>query len=80
MRTFRRGTPLTPFLLLPFAAFVVWISFDYVTNSWQVLEKSREAGGLPFVYLLKTLIPIMALLFLLQAVSECVRAWLILRK
>lgn len=68
------------FLLLPFAVFMLWISFDYVLNSWQVLEKSREAGGLPFVYILKTLIPGMAILFLLQAFSECGRAWLTLNK
>ena len=68
------------FLLLPFTIFLLWISFDYVLNSWQVLEKSREAGGLPFVYILKTLIPAMAILLLLQALSECGRAWLALNK
>lgn len=67
-------------LLLPFAIFLIWISFDYVLNSWQVLEKSREAGGLPFVFILKSLIPAMAILFLLQALSECSRAWLTLNK
>jgi len=66
------------FLLLPFAIFIIWISFDYVLNSWQVLEKSREAGGLPFVYILKSLIPAMAILFLLQALAECGRAWITL--
>ena len=68
------------FLLLPFAAFIVWISFDYVINSWGLLEKSREAGGLPLVYILKTFIPAMAMLLFLQAISLCGRAWLTLRK
>lgn len=68
------------FLLLPFAAFIAWVSFDYVINSWKLLEKSREAGGLPFVYILKTCIPVMAVLLFLQAISLCGRAWLTLRK
>ncbi len=69
----------TIFLLLPFAGFIAWISFDYVSSSWRLLEGSREAGGLPFVYILKTLIPLMAVLLLLQAISLASRAWLQIR-
>ncbi len=69
----------TLFLLLPFAGFIVWISFDYVFNSWKFLEGSREAGGLPLVYILKTLIPLMAVLLFLQAISLAGRTWLTLR-
>ena len=68
------------FLLLPFTCFIVWISFDYVINSWSLLEKSRESGGLPLVYILKTFIPAMAILLFLQALSQCGRAWLALRE
>ncbi|MEM7401850.1 MAG: TRAP transporter small permease subunit [Pseudomonadota bacterium] len=70
----------TLFLLLPFAGFIFWVSFDYVSTSWKLLEGSREAGGLPFVYILKTLIPIMAALLFLQAVSLAGRAWINLSK
>ena len=70
----------TLFLLLPFAIFIVWVSFNYVSNSWKLLEGSREAGGLPLVYLLKTLIPSMAILLFLQAISLAGRAWLQLSK
>jgi TRAP-type mannitol/chloroaromatic compound transport system permease small subunit len=69
----------TLFLLLPFTGFIAWISFDYVLNSWKVLESSREAGGLPFVYILKTLIPFMAILLFLQAISLAGHAWLRLK-
>ena len=68
------------FLLLPFAVFIAWVSLEYVINSWRFLEQSREAGGLPFVYILKTLIPSMAVLLLLQAISLCGHAWLVLRR
>jgi len=70
----------TLFLLLPFAGFILWVSFDYVLNSWKLLEGSREAGGLPFIYILKTLIPLMAILLFLQAISLAGRAWLKLKK
>lgn len=69
----------TLFLLLPFVGFIAWTSFDYVLNSWKLLESSREAGGLPFVYILKTLIPLMAILLFLQAISLAGHAWLKLK-
>lgn len=56
-------------LLIPFCVFLIWASWDYVDHSWALLEGSREAGGLPGVFLLKTLIPAMAILMLLQGLS-----------
>jgi len=54
------------FLLLPMFIFIAWISFDYVLASWQIKEASGEAGGLAFVYILKTSLIIMPLLMVLQ--------------
>jgi len=42
-------------LLIPVAVFILWSSWDYVGDSWRVTQGSREAGGLPLVFLLKTL-------------------------
>lgn len=67
------------FLLLPTTVFIVWVSWDYVANSWQVMEGSREAGGLPGVFLLKTLILVMPSLLALQALVDIARAFLTLR-
>jgi TRAP-type mannitol/chloroaromatic compound transport system permease small subunit len=64
--------------LLPFAAALAALSLPYVERSWVILERSREASGLPFVYLLKTLIPIFALLIGLQGVAQALRAALVL--
>ena len=64
--------------LLPFAAALAVISIPYVERSWAILERSSEASGLPFVYLLKTLIPIFALLIGLQGVAQAIRAALTL--
>lgn len=66
------------FFLLPFAAAVGALSLPYVERSWAILERSREASGLPFVYLLKTLIPIFALLIGLQGIAQALRAGLVL--
>jgi TRAP-type mannitol/chloroaromatic compound transport system permease small subunit len=40
-----------------------------ITRSWSVWEGSVEAGGLPGVYLFKTLIAIFAVAFALQFIS-----------
>ncbi len=61
-------------LLLPTVGFLFWISLDYVAASWRILEGSREAGGLPGVFLLKSLIPLMAVLLGLQGLSQLVRS------
>jgi TRAP-type mannitol/chloroaromatic compound transport system permease small subunit len=66
------------FFLLPFAVALAALSLPYVERSWGILERSREASGLPFVYLLKTLIPIFALLMGLQGVAQALRAALVL--
>jgi TRAP-type mannitol/chloroaromatic compound transport system permease small subunit len=66
------------FLLIPFVAAIAWFAVPYVGRSWADLERSREISGLPFVYLLKTLIPIFALLLGLQGMAQAVRAMLVL--
>ncbi len=65
-------------LLLPFTVFIAWISWEYVATAWELKEGSREAGGLPWVYLLKSTIPLMAVLMLLQGVSLALRSVLVL--
>jgi TRAP-type mannitol/chloroaromatic compound transport system permease small subunit len=66
-------------LLLPFVAVIAWFSLPYAARSWAVLEVSREASGLPFVYLLKSLIPLFAVLLGLAGLAQAIRAALVLR-
>lgn len=61
-------------LLLPVVVFIGWISWEYVIDSWDVLEGSREAGGLPAVFLLKSLILVLAAMLILQAMVQVVRS------
>jgi TRAP-type mannitol/chloroaromatic compound transport system permease small subunit len=67
-------------LLAPTCAFLLYASYDYVLASWQIRESSREAGGLRGLYLLKSLIPLAAVLLLLQGLSELARAWRAIRE
>ena len=57
------------FLLLPTACALLWLSLDYTKLSWTLLEVSRERDGIPFIYLLKTIIPVTAGLLILQGIS-----------
>jgi TRAP-type mannitol/chloroaromatic compound transport system permease small subunit len=68
----------TLLLLMPVCGFILWISWEYVLQSWSLEEGSREAGGLPLVYLLKTLILVMGGLLLLQGLASLVRNLLFL--
>jgi TRAP-type mannitol/chloroaromatic compound transport system permease small subunit len=70
----------TVLLLLPVMGVIIYFGAPYAARSWAILERSREASGLPFVYLLKTLIPLFALLMALQGISLAVRAVLILTR
>lgn len=56
-------------VLLPVCIFIFWISWVYVQESWRVLESSSETGGLPGVYLLKSVILLMAALLILQGLA-----------
>jgi TRAP-type mannitol/chloroaromatic compound transport system permease small subunit len=61
-------------LLLPFAFVLFLLSVPYAARSWAILEHSQEASGLPLVFVLKTLIPLFALLMALQGVAQAIRA------
>jgi TRAP-type mannitol/chloroaromatic compound transport system permease small subunit len=66
----------TLLLLVPFSLFLLAIGWNYVAASWATMEASREAGGLPLVFLLKSLILVLPALLLLQAWSTarlCIR-------
>ena len=64
--------------LLPLCVFIFGTSLNYVTQSWVIGEVSPEPGGIPAVFLLKTLLPLMALNLLLQASAEILRNMLVL--
>jgi len=60
------------FLLIPCGLSLVWLSLDYVERSWMVKEISTEPGGLPWVYLLKSVLIICPLLLSAHALMLCI--------
>lgn len=66
-------------LLLPFALLLLYLSLPFAARSWAVLERSQETSGLPFVYLLKTLVPVFAVLMALQGIAQAIRSVTVLR-
>ncbi len=64
----------TLIFLLPVAAATLWLSWDYVINSWRVFEGSTEVSGLPLIWAYKTVIWIFAILVFLQGLSMLFKA------
>ena len=52
--------------ILPISIFIGWSSWEYVLASWSIMETSTENNGLPFTYLLKTVMLLMPFLLAIQ--------------
>ncbi len=46
-------------LLVPMMGFIIWSCWTYVIDAWVRLEGSGETGGLPLMYLFKSLLLLM---------------------
>jgi TRAP-type mannitol/chloroaromatic compound transport system permease small subunit len=69
----------TLLLLFPVCLFIFFSSLDYVLTSWSQLEESGEAGGLAYVYILKTALLIMPILLMLQGAALSLKSLLLLK-
>ncbi len=59
---------------LPFVAYLIVVSTDYAFASWQVLEGSKESGGIPALFLLKTVVPLGFIALFTQITNEALYA------
>ena len=59
--------------LLPLCAVIFFGSLDYVADAWAIRESSPEPGGIPYLYLLKSLLPLMAANLALAGTAEILR-------
>ena len=66
--------------LIPVCVALLIISWDYVAISWKVMERSAETGGLPFLFLIKSLTPAMAILLIIQAIADSAARISVIRK
>lgn len=58
--------------LLPVSLFLLWVTWPFFLAAWQIKEASAEAGGLPWVYWLKGLLPLASASLALQAFGQVV--------
>lgn len=61
---------LSALLCIAIAAAVIWLSIQYVQQSYVIDEGSPDPGGLPHRWLLKSLIPLGFSLLILQCVAS----------
>ncbi|HEY7772338.1 MAG TPA: TRAP transporter small permease subunit [Marinagarivorans sp.] len=59
--------------LLPFAVVTTVVSWDFVARAWAIKEGSTDAGGLPAVFLLKSLLVVNGALLALQALADVLK-------
>ncbi|WP_440957138.1 TRAP transporter small permease subunit [Oceanicaulis sp. LC35] len=64
--------------LIPMCWLILMTSESYVGGAWRILERSRESDGLPLVFLLKTAIPLFAVMMIAQGFAMASRAALTL--
>jgi TRAP-type mannitol/chloroaromatic compound transport system permease small subunit len=62
-------------LMLPVCILIVWVSWDYVYNSWAIMEGSQETSGIQARFLLKSAIIGFAIQMALQGFVIMVRSW-----
>jgi TRAP-type mannitol/chloroaromatic compound transport system permease small subunit len=60
--------------LIPMCWLILDTSRSYVGGAWRIMERSRESDGLPLVFVLKTAIPVFAVLMIAQGVSMAAKA------
>lgn len=60
-------------LILPFIAIVFLHSLDFVADSWRINEHSDAPSGLPWRWLIKSVIPLSFALLALAVVSRLIR-------
>jgi len=60
--------------LIPMCWLILDTSRSYVGGAWRTMERSRESDGLPLIFLLKTAIPVFAVMMIAQGVSMAAKS------
>lgn len=60
--------------LIPTCLALLWFTWRFAANSWAIREGAMSVGGIPAVFVLKSLVPLMAVLLLIQGISLALRA------
>ena len=65
--------------LQPVCWSILLFSWGYVEFSWRIMESSPEPDGLPFVYIQKSLLIVLALFLALKSLSEIIKSAMTLK-
>jgi TRAP-type mannitol/chloroaromatic compound transport system permease small subunit len=61
------------FLAIPFVVVVILHSYDFAYESWRVNESSASPSGLPYRWLIKSVIPLSFSMLLLSMIARILR-------
>ena len=59
--------------LLPFSLAIFYTSIPFVEDSFRILESSPDPGGLPYRFIIKSIIPLAFLLLALQGIVRIIK-------
>jgi TRAP-type mannitol/chloroaromatic compound transport system permease small subunit len=59
----------TIFMLVPFALFIAYTSYDFVLDAYITNEISEDPGGLTHRWMIKAMIPLAFVLLLISAIA-----------
>jgi TRAP-type mannitol/chloroaromatic compound transport system permease small subunit len=65
--------------IVPIGVLILYAGSGLIARSWIGLEHFNESDGLPIKYLFKTLVPLFAVLMIGQALSQAIKAALVIR-
>lgn len=58
------------FFILPFSLLIIYVGFDFVLMSFEQMEASSDPGGLPYRFIVKSLMPLAFVLLIVQSLNE----------
>ncbi len=61
------------FFILPFSFLILYMGYDFVLQSFVQMEGSSDPGGLPYRFLVKSLMLLSFFLLILQSFSEIIK-------
>ncbi len=65
--------------VIPFSFLIIYVGFEFVLLSFSQMEGSSNPGGLPYRFIVKSLMPLAFILLLLQSIREIMNAITTLR-
>ena len=59
--------------LIPFSFIIFYTSLPFIEDSYSILESSPDPGGLPYRFIIKSIIPIAFFLLMIQGILNAIK-------